>query len=262
MKTLLAFGCSNTRGAEAINDYDAGLDDDSVNKDYAYPKYIAELLGYEYHNFAINGVSNQQIASKIHETLNTISNIEDIFVLIGWTDDDRMAVVKNPVIDFRRAQKSDEVVTISHSHTVSCTKSYLGQLMTPAEIGHMKSVQNIPLEFIIGVAERIFLSKNFSDINFYIKYAMACFLRESRIPHLTLPTLYNHYNSLYNIFLTTNISKNNILQHDEDGKIAFNFIKKFKSYGIAKSGAHLKADAHRQAGIYLYNYIMDNKLIQ
>jgi hypothetical protein len=262
MKTLLAFGCSNTRGAEAINDYDECLDDESININYAYPKYIAELLGYGYRNFAVNGTSNQEIASKVYETINTLSTVEDIFVLIGWTDDDRIAVVRNPVMNFRHAKKNNGVVTLSHSHTVSCTKSHLGQPMTPAEIDHMQGVHTIPLEFIIGVAERIFLSSNYSDINFCIKYAMACFLKESKIPYLTLPTLYNQYNSLYNIFITTNKNKNNILQHDKDGKEVFNFLKKFKNYGIAKSKAHLKAAAHRQAGIYMYNYINDNKLIQ
>ncbi len=261
MKTLLAFGCSNTRGAEAIHDYDTKLEDDNININHAYPKYVAELLGYSYHNLAMNGVSNQQIASKVFETLSTISNVEDVFVLIGWTDDDRIAVVNEPCSDFRYAKKSDVTTTISHSHVIACTKAHIGQPMTVTEMDHTKRIRKLPLDFIIGVAERIFLSKNFSDTNFYIKYATACFLEEKKIPYLTLPTLQHHYSSLYNIFYNTGKQKNNIQLFNENGKLVFNYLKRFGEYGVSKSGAHLKAEGHRQAGIFLYDYIVNNNLL-
>jgi hypothetical protein len=262
MKELLAFGCSNTRGAEAINDYDEGMLVDDVNIQSAYPRHIADLLKCEYRNFAVNGISNQQIATKVFEVIAPLTDVKGKFVIIGWTDDDRLSIVKNPSINFRHAEKNDKLITISHSHVIAHTKAHLGQALTPAEIDHMKSVHDISFDFITGVAERVFSSKSYSDVNFFIKYATTCLLEEKGIPYLTFPTLFYHHNNLYNTFFSTNKHKNNILQHDRDGKIVFNYIKQFKSYGISKSGAHLKAEAHRQAGKYLYEYIINNNLLK
>lgn len=261
MTSLLAFGCSNTRGAEAINDYDIGISSDEINIQHAYPKYVAELLGYNYHNYAKNGISNQEIATCVINTITSHPDTSDIFVLIGWTDDDRLPVVKTPSIDFRYDKKNTNTTTVSHSHIIAYTKSQIGQQLTPAEMDHLKSVRGVSFDFITGVAERIFHSKNYSDINFYIKYATVCFLEEKKIPYLTLPTLYHHNNELYTIFATTQKHKNNILQYSSEGELVFNYIKQFKKYGISKSGAHLKANAHREVGTFLYKHIVNNNLI-
>lgn len=263
-KTLLAFGCSNTRGAEAINDYDDGNFDENINKQYAYPKHVAEMLGYNYVNLAVNGISNQQIASEVINTLchQDIYDSNNVFVIIGWTDDDRIAIAKTPSKNFRYSKKSEEITTLSHSYVIAHTKSQLCQSLTPLEKKHIQSTRDLSFDFIAGVAERIFLSKNYSDMNFYVKFATACILEEMKIPYITLPTLYYHYNNLYDLFFLTNKQKNNIQHYKINGEINFNYIAKFKEYGVSKSGAHLKADAHLQAGKYLYNYIVENNLLK
>jgi hypothetical protein len=262
MKKVLAFGCSNTGGAEAINDYDEGIDDDNINKAYAYPKYIADLLGYGYDNYAENGISNQQIASKVFEVIANTSDIDNIFVVIGWTDDCRIAVSRKQHNNIRSTNNFIEMLTISYSHVVACTKTILKRVVGIHETNRLKDMQDFNAEFIYGIAERIFSTKNYSDTNFFIKYATACFLEEKKIQYLTLPTLCNPYNSLYNAFFNSDKQKNNIQEYNNNGKLSFNFFKRFKAYGVSTSGEHLKAEAHKHVGQYLYDYIINNKIIK
>lgn len=80
--TLVAIGCSHTSGSELYN----GVSEHPENRKLAYPKKIADKLGMDYINIAINGGSNDYIfRSTIEFINNNLRDIQNYRFLIGWT---------------------------------------------------------------------------------------------------------------------------------------------------------------------------------
>ncbi len=249
--TLIAFGCSNTKGTESIVDYDEGINDTSLNHDTAYPKYLADALGYTYENYAENGISNQEISSKVFEITDTRKT--NIFVVIGWTDDNRIAISKEP--QKSSFTKTSNCCTINSSLVAAHIKHRLGHSLIPRERDNINYTRNISFETIAGLSEHIFSTQGFCDTNFFIKYATTLHLERYKIPFLTLPTIYTPYDVKYNYLHR----KYNITNHDENGQIIFNMLDMYKQYGISSSGVHLKANAHKQLAYFLHDYVRKYK---
>lgn len=100
--TLVAIGCSHTAGSELYNE----ISEHPKNRDLAYSKKIADKLGMDYINIAVNGGSNDYIfRSTIEFVNNNIRNIQNYRFLIGWTsslrielryhDDDKYSYFKD-----------------------------------------------------------------------------------------------------------------------------------------------------------------------
>ena len=93
MKTLYTIGDSFTYGDELDNPKDA------------WPYLLGNQLGYEVHNHARNGASNDYI---VKTTVEYLENNNPDIIIIGWTTPDRIdiggktaTVNKDPII-FRR----------------------------------------------------------------------------------------------------------------------------------------------------------------
>jgi hypothetical protein len=80
MKTIYAFGCSVTHGAELVHSYTH-----EENTPFSYPNLVAQTLGVECKNYAVCGISNEGI---FHKVLDTIPKYSDVTtVIVGWTSD-------------------------------------------------------------------------------------------------------------------------------------------------------------------------------
>lgn len=78
MKTIYAFGCSVTHGAEL-----ASVNASEENVLGSYPVKIAQRLKLQCENWAIPGNSNENI---FHNFMTVIPQAKDIaFVIVGWT---------------------------------------------------------------------------------------------------------------------------------------------------------------------------------
>ena len=97
MKTLVAIGCSHTKGAELYN----GLAHHPENENLSFAKYLADKLGYNYINLSLNGASNDYIFRTTTEFFTqNIENINDYAFLIGWTSCNRLEMHYHDDEDF------------------------------------------------------------------------------------------------------------------------------------------------------------------
>lgn len=87
MTILVANGCSNTAGAELYN----GIAEHPENRKLSYVNKLANRLGLEHINLAINGGSNDYIfRSTIEFINNNLKSISDYCFLIAWTSAQRI----------------------------------------------------------------------------------------------------------------------------------------------------------------------------
>lgn len=271
--TLIAFGCSNTAGTEAIHDYDEGDCNWEANYRAAYPRYLADLLEYDYLNYAYPGASNQEIASSVFNYINSsdFAKIRNPFIVVGWTDDNRINVLSHrytkttashfssskPVEDLFLSKKSP-CRTISTATVCSTLKQILAkEKLSIYDRLHLKTMEPITPEAVVAIGQHIFNSPGHNEVNFFIKFATASFLEQCKIPYITLQTLWVPYNFKY---FSLNTDKN-LLPFSKNNLAKFNYLEQFKHLGTSKSQAHLKEPAHKEVGKYLYEYIINNKLI-
>ncbi len=85
---MLIAGCSNTSGSEID-----GSGDSVYNREHSYGNLLAKKLGYEPINIAIAGSTNSGIVRSVIDWINNeyVSDTE-LFVLVGWTDSNRMEI--------------------------------------------------------------------------------------------------------------------------------------------------------------------------
>ncbi len=126
MKLLLANGCSHTAGCEVE------YKNQPECYEKAWPKFLADRLGYEYHNLAKAGASNQRIIRTTQSWI--IKNIlkekkykkEDVCVVIMWSGFDRREVYfhdtnvlddVNPLCkpEYIRTQMNKEIIRLGKS---------------------------------------------------------------------------------------------------------------------------------------------------
>ena len=270
--TLIAFGCSNTAGTESINDFGEGEQNIANNYNSAYPKFLADKLGYDYINNAYSGASNQEISSCVFNFINDteFKKIYNPFILIGWTDDGRInTLIRNTsydsekmffnfknIIDFLPTAKNP-CRTLSSASVNASLKILLNKQLTEMEQLHLSNMAPLTPQFVIDLNQHILNSPGFKETNFFAKYATASLLEQKQIPYLTLPTLWFDYNPKY--FLLNQTC--NILPFDRHGKVTFLPLVKFKEFGLSKIKAHMKEAGHKELAKYLYNYLTDNKLL-
>ena len=80
--TLLAFGCSVAHGADLVHLYES-----EKNTELSYPNLVANQLGIDCKNYAVNAISNEGIFHKILELTPQHDDITAI--IVGWTSDVR-----------------------------------------------------------------------------------------------------------------------------------------------------------------------------
>ena len=256
--TLVAFGCSNTFGAESIEDFDHNNPD---NINHSYAKRLADLLQCKnYYNLAQNGLSNFEITRRIFKELPDIIRKHDadkIFVIVGWTD----YICEYPLLckffpkQFPLTDKERDAQPGKDIDTIIKQYPFMEQ-------------------FLLGIMNYLFRTPSFYIMNTYAKLAAENYLIKNNLKFLTFPTLRSHTitGTLLNYldperdktFLNSEKilnKKNNIFEHDEEGDYKFSALCSFEQYGISKSGGHLKAAAHEELAKYLYGEIKDRDIL-
>ena len=278
--TLVAFGCSNTFGAESIEDFDHNNPD---NINHSYAKRLADLLQCKnYYNLAQNGLSNFEITRRIFKELPDIIRKHDadkIFVIVGWTDYNRLRLYLKHIIPFKEAFR--QVIDICE-YPLLC-KFFPKQFpLTDKERDAQPGkdidtiIKQYPFmeQFLLGIMNYLFRTPSFYIMNTYAKLAAENYLIKNNLKFLTFPTLRSHTitGTLLNYldperdktFLNSEKilnKKNNIFEHDEEGDYKFSALCSFEQYGISKSGGHLKAAAHEELAKYLYGEIKDRDIL-
>jgi len=102
MPRLVTFGCSYTVG-QMLDDNHHLPPVPSVPSMYAWPNILANTLGYQCVNNAVNGAGNLEILWKI---LNTKLRSDDV-VCIGWSHFTR-DIIFDPELEVKRVQSDDE----------------------------------------------------------------------------------------------------------------------------------------------------------
>jgi hypothetical protein len=236
---LLAFGCSNTYGTESIIDYDKGIEDRTINKQYAYPKFIADNLSCKYKNYGKPGNSNVGIARKIIEIVESekFKEYATPLIIVGWTEDER--------VPLKVADTKDIIFSKSTA------------ILTIEQALYNNTTDIISTDFAVDLMEKLLPTQGMRDMNFFIKYAISSYLKNKNIHYLTFPTATYTFNQLYNL-----IDKNhNILRHNDIGDIMFDMFAEFGEYGISQSKGHLKMLAHKALAKFLTAEIIKRNIL-
>lgn len=80
MKTIYAFGCSVTHGADLVS-----INASEENVMLSYPVKIAQRLNLQCENWAIPGNSNENIYHNFMDMIPTVEHKDISFVIVGYT---------------------------------------------------------------------------------------------------------------------------------------------------------------------------------
>lgn len=265
--TLVAFGCSITFGAEVMS---TGVGRCTLCHDlfckcsestkYAYPSVLARILSLPYHfNYAKSGISNFEISLKaIKYILDNKPQHHKLFVVIGWTDDNRFTISlpdKNLDTVRLKPQKSP------HSVLKLCSKNLFSEL-TKLEIMVKAVRKNIQdRSSLISMLANLLMIYYFeTDLAYFmnaaVKYATISLLEHYRIPYLTIHTRPYHDHALYKLLPPSN----NIMSYDAEGNHVFELLIEYKEM-CAKSGVHLNVEGHKHLAQFLATHITHHKLL-
>jgi len=88
MSKMLIAGCSNAAGSEID-----GTCDSIYNRQHSFGNVLANMLGYEPINIAVSGSANSGIVRSVIDWVNNNHDPkENLVVLVGWSDSNRMEV--------------------------------------------------------------------------------------------------------------------------------------------------------------------------
>jgi hypothetical protein len=255
--TLVAFGCSNTYGSEVF-----GIKDNRPESIYyAYSYYLSQRLGLSgYQNYAKPDASNFDIGmSVIDFVLNNKQQHNKIFVIIGWTGDNRFTVVDTCGNEkqIRKPHTRNVIKDLYDNNPSSivkaCTRFLREYCLTyRTRIDHWFF---FPL-FRDLFAYYVFNTKTIIFLNAAIKYCTIQVLRAFNIPYLSLPTVLYHNHPLYEL----SSQKNNIVCYDKDENVVFEMNEKYKKYKEPNT-AHINRHGHNKFAEELFNYIQEHDLI-
>ena len=232
---LLANGCSHTAGAEI----EYLLQGKCYEK--AYPKYIAELLGWNYENIADSGASQERI---IRTTIDWIGRNykkyknTEIFVVIMWSGPSRIEFYDDTLSRYTQIVPNNDIV--------------YKQQFTNTQYVYYKSyvaIQNRPAQMIKWYNNIILMQSYLANLK--INYL---FLNATE----TLP-ISNTSNSKQFLHLAAQINyKKYPWAHMQENSY-FNVLKNrgFKPPSHAPVGGHMEADGHKYYGEYLAKYIKE-----
>ena len=284
IKKLLAFGCSNTFGAECVQDGDHTHPD---NVNHCYPKFLADMLGCTaYHNYAYPGKSNGDIAYRLyqyigHELKANPDQAHELFVVVGWTEANRFPFWFNIEGSALKEQIITEYIALGLFNREAFNAFNHKE---PPSIKQARDViTRYPFaeQFVRGAMLHFFNTPSLIMYNLLIKAGVSNFLEKHKIKFITLPTLasssinanLDHLGDLdphvqEQLLLA---GKHNILEYkhaeypNQDGmgdwSYNFNMFATFGKYGVSKAHGHLKPVAHHKLAEYLYNEIKQREII-
>lgn len=279
INTVIAYGCSNTYGDEAIADYNLNVNcEDNIY--FSYPWYIAEQLQCNvtnYFNYAKVGMSNQEIATKVMDTLHN-HDPETTLVLVGWTDDNRLPIttqteysyftlkrlynslswkLKTQIIKkYKQLQSKDKLtnnITVAQSLVRLVYLKALGLSELICKHGPIntdyyenKIAPFFSDDFILGIEKHIFNTENNTNANMLYKKAVDSYLTENKFAYFMFTTKYISDRKFLNFINTNNYY--DWTEHDNFISIIHEYGTK---YGMSVSNTHMKCSAHKKLAEHL-----------
>jgi hypothetical protein len=289
--TLIAFGCSNTQGDEAVADKNIGVNKEH-NIFFAYPFFLSKKLGCKtYHNYAKVGASNYEIAATLLKNLDNYDPART-FVIIGWSDNNRIPVTTYTsksykilhkfystlpflkklqyyniykklinVTDTKIATISKAIVRIAYARLFSATNTKgVDKYMTNLKDHEKYAYETVIApyfndDFILGLAKHVFNTQQNDLTNDLYRIAIESVLSKNGFKYFMLTTT-GTYNHMYPQYLS-----NNYFQwKNSEGFISI-VLEYGSKYGMSKSGAHMKALAHSKLADFLYSEIYQRGIL-
>jgi hypothetical protein len=278
--TLIAFGCSNTRGDEAVSDRNVGVDE-ANNIYFAYPYFLSKKLNcIKYYNFARVGASNHEIATSIISHIDRYDP-DKTLIIIGWTDNNRAPVLTYTKRSYKILHKLFETLPVlkklKYYHTyknlvkpnntkiVTFSKGVV-RIIYAKLFGiyqlkdHEKYAYDTNIrpyfkdEFVTGFAKHVFNTHINDESNDLYRIATEQILNQKRFKYLMLTTM--NTPQPYSCFFSNNYylwkKTNNYISliHEYGSK-----------YGMAESGVHMKTLAHSKLADFLYTEIKQRNIL-
>jgi len=249
IKEILVAGCSHAYGAETIAD--CSDHPDSIN--FAYAKHLADRLKCKYVNIASNGISNFEIAKRLQQYIDfKITDYNNLFVIIGWTDYDRFSFMPEAYI-----KKNNTNPLAARLLNITSSELFVNNLITLLNttgrktyfLQKIKELNNGEC-FLDFMRMYIFKTSYYADMNYSLRTMITNYLKSKKINHLTFsahkPAKY------YNTIKYEKILDNghNLLEYTHN----FCQVDNFKKYGIMP-GNHLSREAHLKVADFLYEKI-------
>lgn len=254
IKKIIAFGCSNTYGTESQAIEDKNIDV-TINPNFAYPKFLANLLNCDWKNYGVPGVCNQIIARNVLQEIQRIpeSTYSDILILIGWTNDNRLSVLKKNFAGLfhEKVFKNKKIDSILND------KTYYQTLRRSAyKLGIFSGTNTRTFkDFASDIFLYYFQSLSHVKVNFYTKYATHKFLEERKLKYIAFPT--NPY--LNDSDYINLMSKNFIQRYDSEGNIIFSLLDTF--HKLASNARHLSEQGHKDFAYYLNSELKNRNIL-
>lgn len=254
--TLVAFGCSNTFGSEVFGPND--IRPESIY--YAYPYYLSQKLNLpNYYNFAKYGASNFAISIKV---LNYIFNNKDrhknIFVVIGWSGDNRFTLVdrKNEEFTVYAPTINDNIEMLIDSQPDSKfinKKTFIEYVLSYYSLYCKYPKQR----FFIPLLRDLFIYYFFNThiiifLNAMVKYNTVQLLQHFNISYITIPTILYYNHPLYELLP----QHNNISCYDKNEKVIFEMAEKYSKYKEPNT-THINKHGHLKFAEEIYEYIQE-----
>jgi hypothetical protein len=272
--TLVAFGCSNTHGDEAVADKNIGVDKEK-NIFFAYPFFLSKKLGCKtYHNYARVGASNHEIATTIISHIDKYTPAKT-FIIIGWTDNNRAPVLSYTKRSYKILQKlfmtlpalkklkyyskyknlispnNTKIVTLSKGvvRIIYAKLFGISQLKDHEKYAYETNIKPyFKDEFVTGFANHIFNTHINDESNDLYRIAIERILNQKGFKYLMLTTMSTQqpYSCFFSncYYLWKKTSNYISIIHEYGSK-----------YGMAESGVHMKTLAHRKLADFLYTEI-------
>lgn len=282
---LLVAGDSNSYGAETINDRDC---DHPECPNHAYGFYLSKLLGCEYVNVSKSGASNTDITFQIFNFFknNQIVN-KKVLVVIGWTETTRTRLKGSLYV-------SNSIFTM-YKELVKSKFNLEQFLLTNAHIQTLSTID--PSCKITDFLNTYLFGSDDTHRKDMINWlAVENFLKYNQISYFTFPTVYSYVSKSYFEIIDMLDKKNNVFNFnisktkqnffknvfkscdmpesiyvlEPRGRATlirygieqkFDFLNKFKKFGIAKSH-HLKEEAHKKVAEWIQGEIISRGIIE
>lgn len=256
-KTMLIAGCSHAAGSEID-----GSTDSIYNREHSFGNILAKKLGRKPINVAVCGYTNSAIARSILEWFNSNKNIDDVFVLICWTESSRIEApfefptwhnsVNGKYCDWFSDSSTDFLqINPGHIERSKPRTNFITNKTNYTE--REKDIQADYQNFVIKRTEftEIYSANLVLQIQFYLKYKNCKYLM------CDTGYMFTHENEKYLNFYNIIIDKKNYYNFSDTQQ---SFYTKFKNLGYindkAKYGHHGE-EPHRLYAEELYNFIQE-----
>ena len=245
MKTLVAIGCSHTKGAELYN----GLAHHLENENLSFAKSLADKLGYNYINLSLNGGSNDYIfRTTVEFFTQNINHINDYAFLIGWSSCNRLEL---------HYHDDEDLSTYSLSSTPVLDKKYI-----PVVAGmNTKNLQSNRWESLVANYVDLLINQTQgSEKLANYAYVLQNLFEKHNVNYLMFNTINEIFTTPSNEATIKLLNTETYIEPFEHNFAFFWYCKNILGYQDVTAYGHHKKPAHDDWAEYLYSKItLSNK---